>query len=84
MNFDPNKIFEIEKKLEDDGYVRIQFTSEHLTNDHHIMINMEKFFIEFIEKLGGQCLEHNEEKDSIVWHVQPIQISSDEKQKKLA
>ncbi|CAF1343522.1 unnamed protein product [Rotaria sp. Silwood1] len=84
FDFDPNKIFEIEKKLEDDGYVRIQFSSEHLPNDHHIMENMENFFIEIIEKLGGQCLDHNEEKNSIVWHVQPIEISSDGKQNKRA
>ncbi|CAF1280194.1 unnamed protein product [Rotaria sordida] len=84
LDFDPNKIREIEKKLEDDGYVRIQFSSEHLPNDHHIMKNMENFFIEIIEKLGGQCLDHNEEKNSIVWHVQPIQTSVDTKQKSLA
>ncbi|CAF2919944.1 unnamed protein product, partial [Rotaria sp. Silwood2] len=84
FDFDPNKFSEIEKKLEDDGYVRIQFSSEHLPKDHHIMKNMEKFFIEIIEKLGGQCLDHNEEKNSIVWHVQPIQICSDRKEKQLA
>ncbi|CAF3692881.1 unnamed protein product [Rotaria sp. Silwood1] len=78
--FDPNKISEIEKKLEDDDYVLIQFSSEHLPKDHHIMKNMENFLIEIIEKLGGQCLNDNEEKNSIVWHAQPIQASSDREQ----
>jgi hypothetical protein len=37
---------------------------------------MEQFFIEIIEKLGGQCLDHNEEKHSFVWHVRPIENNS--------
>lgn len=84
LNFDPTKITEIEKKLEEDGYVKIQFLSEHLPNDKNNLKDMEKFFIDIIEKLGGQCLDHNEEHNSIVWHVPPLGTSSDTKGKALA
>ncbi|CAF4363562.1 unnamed protein product [Adineta steineri] len=65
-NYDPNRIFEIEKTLFDDGYVHIQFFDQHVPHDNDFPTNMEKFFIDIIEKLGGQCLTHNEQNDSFV------------------
>ncbi|CAF3459328.1 unnamed protein product [Rotaria socialis] len=84
FDFDPNQIPDIEKKLQDDGYVRIQFFNEHLPNDKTIMKNMESVFIEIIEKLGGQCLDHNEKENSIVWHIQSMETCSDTKANALA
>ncbi|CAF3283675.1 unnamed protein product [Rotaria sp. Silwood2] len=80
FDFDPNKVSAIEKKLKDDSYVLIQFSRDHLPNDHHILKNLKNFLIEIIKKLDGQCLDDKEEKTSIVWHFQPIQASSDRKQ----
>jgi hypothetical protein len=74
FDFDPNQLPEIEKVLEHDGYVRIQFSLEHLPTGDDFIKTMENFFIEIIEKLGGQCLAHNEDKNSFVWHVPFIQI----------
>lgn len=76
FDFHPNQLPEIEKRLEDDGYVRIQFSPDYLPTDGDYIKNIEQFFIETIEKLGGQCLNHNEEKDSFVWHVRPIEKTS--------
>jgi hypothetical protein len=84
FDFNPNQLPEIEKVLEHDGYVRIQFSLEDLPTGDDFIKNMENFFIEIIEKLGGQCLAHNEDKNSFVWHVQPIEINSNGKQQSLA
>ncbi|CAF4338373.1 unnamed protein product, partial [Adineta steineri] len=83
-DFDPNQLPKIERALENDGYVRIQFSDQHLPNDNDFPTNMEKFFIDIIEKLGGQCLTHNEQNDSFVWHVQPIQTNSNIQKQSLA
>ncbi|UJR35039.1 hypothetical protein I4U23_027815 [Adineta vaga] len=77
-DYNPNRLFEIEKTLIEDGYVRIQFSDEHLP------VNIEKFFIEIIEKLGGECLTHNDEPNSFVWHVRPMESNSSEEKKHLA
>lgn len=84
IHFDPSKIHEIEEKLELDGCVRVQFTEEHLPEDYHVKENIELFFIGLIEKLGGQCLKHNTDTNSIVWHVQPNTQSPNGKHNKLA
>lgn len=76
FDFNPNKLPEIEKRLENDGYVRIQFSSDDLPINGDFIKNMENFFIEIIEKLSGQCLNHNEDKNSLVWHVHPIETNS--------
>ncbi|CAF1010630.1 unnamed protein product [Adineta ricciae] len=75
-NYDPKRLLEIEKTMVDDGYVRIQFSDEYLPNDDDFPRNMEKFFINIIEKLSGKCLTHNAEQNSFVWHVQPMETDS--------
>lgn len=84
IDFDSSQIPTIEQKLEHDGYVRVQFSSEQLPKDYHCIEVLENFFIDFIEKIGGQCLNHNEDQNSIVWHVQPKPKSSDRQDKPLA
>ena len=83
FDFDPNQFPEMERRLEHDGYVRIQFATEHLPTDDNFIANMENFFIDIIKKLGGQCLDHNEEKNSFVWHVQPHETSSNSEKEAL-
>jgi hypothetical protein len=78
FDFHPDEIPEIENRLENDGYVRIQFTPEHISTDGDLIKNSEDFFIKIIKKLGGECLTHNSEKNSFVWHVQTIETDSNE------
>jgi len=82
IEYDPENIFLIEEKLFLDGFVQIQFSFDSTTS----IESLERFFIEFIEKLGGKCLKHNEDKDSIVWHVRPMEKSteSDDEQRQRA
>lgn len=76
IDYDPKDLPAIIQCLETDGYVRIQFSSNDLP---HRMENFEKFFVEFLEQLGGRCLPHNENPHSFIWHVQPMeQISNNE------
>ena len=70
--FNQNPIDTIENCLESTGYVRIQFSPCDLPS------NIEQFFIDIIEKLGGQCLTHNEDQNSLVWHVHPTEKTSNE------
>ncbi|CAF3718455.1 unnamed protein product [Rotaria sp. Silwood1] len=87
MNFNANNfkyatdlLPTIETKLINDGYVRIQFSANDLPNDndhHHQIKKIESFFVDFIKKLGGECLTHNAEENSFVWHVRPLPTISD-------
>ena len=70
IDYHPKQLPAIVECLETDGYVRIQFSSNDLPDQ---MENFEKFFVEFLEQLGGRCLTHNENPKSFVWHVQPME-----------
>ena len=78
FDFHPSQYSTIEKCLEDDGYVRIQFSPEDLPCHGDRIKNLEKFFIEFIENISGKCLNHNEDENSFVWDVQPTEKNSNE------
>ena len=85
MNFNANNfqyptdpLTIIENKIVRDGYVRIQFSEDDLPSYHDQTSKIESFFVDFIKKLGGECLAHNAEEESFVWHVRPLlQSTSD-------
>ncbi|CAF1144081.1 unnamed protein product [Adineta steineri] len=66
-NYDPNRTFEIEKTLVDDGYVRIQFFDQHVPHDNDFPTNMEKFLIDIIEKLDGESRSQTD--DEFLFHT---------------
>ena len=83
MNFDsnnfqftPDQFSLIEQKLECDGYVRIQFSVDHLPAGNDQIKQIESFFVDIITKLGGQCLTHNGNQNSIVLHEKSLQSVS--------
>ena len=84
LEFEPNQLNAIEQKLNDDGYVRIQFSATHLPLGDPVRADLEEFFIEFIENLGGRCLAHDADPSSLVWHVRPADVSSDDSDPVLA
>ena len=84
MNFDANdfqyaadRLSEIENKLFSDGFVRIQFHENDLPTGHDDIKKIEDFFVDFITTLGCECLTHNADEKSFVWHVKPMASSSD-------
>ncbi|CAF3432800.1 unnamed protein product [Rotaria socialis] len=84
VNFDANdfqyatdRLPEIENKLVSDGYVRIQFCENDLPTSHNEIKEIEEFFVDFITKLGCECLTHNADEKSFVWHVRPMACTPD-------
>lgn len=60
IEFDEERLPDVEKKLNEIGYVRIQFKEKDLpANGKNFVKLAEHFFINFLKKIGGQFFEHD-------------------------
>jgi hypothetical protein len=84
IDYRPDLRLDIDMKLRCDGFVHIQFTVDDLPDGGRSIAAIERFFVDFIEQLGGQCVKHNDESDSLVWHVRPIEQTDENTSRSLA